>query len=71
MFVQVLEHKSDNHNLESRRLCKGKHKGHSKLGVKWLQKSQLSPEQMFACEFNAVLTIQHPVVSSFFTSCQH
>ena len=66
MFVQVLEHKSDNHNM-----CKGKHKGHSKLGVKWLQKSQLSPEQMFACELTAVLTIQHPVVSSFFPSCQH
>ena len=45
--------------LESGRLCKGKHKGCSKLGAKCcdrnLQKSQLSTE-IFACELGAALT---------------
>ena len=46
-------------HLESGRLCKGKHKGCSKLGAKRcdrnLQKYQLSTE-IFACELGAALT---------------
>ena len=52
-------------HLESGRLCKGKHKGCSKLGAKRcdrnLQKSQLSTE-IFACELGAALTDPNSVL---------